>query len=347
MDKALTDTRLSGIAELVMESNDLHAGTESEVCGSLGMYPIRVVAKQTGIGVHTLRAWERRYGLPRPSRTAGTHRLYGANDIAMLRRVLNLINDGMPPGRACAFVLDETANFQPRREVDPALMRSPSDDLRGGLYGAFMNLDEEVASRSLSECFSLLGTELALSEVVLPALADIGTAWAQSRASVAAEHFASGLIRSRLLGACEGGSRGTDQPVALLAAGPGDQHEIPVMVLALLLRRRGWRSIFLGSSTPYEAISDATARTRPQLVCLSASMADTAPRVVDALLRLRRIPEHNSMLLAYGGLPFRNNPESRRPLEGAAIYLGDDLSAAADRAGTLLQRTNAPRPTLI
>src|SRR5437879_13661198 len=103
-----------------MENIDLHADPDVEACANLGLYPIRVVAKQTGIGVHTLRAWERRYGLPRPSRTAGTHRLYCANDIAMLRRVQNLVNEGTPPSRACAFVLDQASAAQAPGEPDAA-----------------------------------------------------------------------------------------------------------------------------------------------------------------------------------------------------------------------------------
>jgi MerR family transcriptional regulator, light-induced transcriptional regulator len=234
-----------------MENDDQPAVEECASDCEMGLYPIRVVAKQTGIGIHTLRAWERRYGLPRPSRTAGTHRLYGTDDIAHLRRVQQLLRGGTPPSRACALVLAEAHESPADRDSDSPASTEASRDLFSALASSFINLDEEVANRLLSEAFFLYGPELALAEVVLPALGAVGTAWAEGRASVAAEHFGSGLIRARLLGGFEGGSQGNNQPVALLGACPGDLHEIPTMALALLLRRRGWRTVYLGADTPF------------------------------------------------------------------------------------------------
>jgi len=303
------------------------------------MYPIRVVAKQTGIGAHTLRSWERRYGLPRPSRTTGTHRLYDVEDIALLRRVQQLILTGTPPGRACSYVLTEAAHAPRQLEADARAGAALGGALRNPLVEAFVELCEECANRVLSEAFHLLGPELALTEVVLPALAELGTAWKEGRASVAAEHFGSTLIRARLLSAFEGGSRGEHQPVALVGAGPGDQHEIPALVLALLLRRRGCRAMFLGQSVPLEALCDIIPRKRPNLICLTASTDGTAAALVDTLLQARSLPEAASIALAYGGLPFGRDAGLRCRLEGIATYLGDDLLVGADKASALLSQT--------
>jgi MerR family transcriptional regulator, light-induced transcriptional regulator len=329
-----------------MENDDQPAVVACGCDGEMGLYPIRVVSKQTGIGIHTLRAWERRYGLPRPSRTAGTHRLYGTDDIAHLRRVQQLLRGGTPPSRACALVLAETRDSPADGDADNPTPTVASRDLFEALAAAFINLDEEVANRLLSEAFCLFGPELALAEVVLPSLCAVGTAWAEGRTSVAAEHFGSGLIRARLLGAFEGGSRGDTQPVALLGACPGDQHEIPTMALALLLRRRGWRAVFLGADTPFEALADAIQRKHPRLICLSSATEETIPALVELLRRLRRLPECGTVLLAYGGPPFKHDPRLREQLEGTAAYLGDDLPSAADRAGVLVERFSGVRPAL-
>ena len=306
---------------------------------SLGLYPIRVVAAQTGLGVHTLRAWERRYGLPRPSRTAGTHRLYRAEDIALLRRVQALIEHGTPPSRACAIVLGEGANGGPSQEEaypESAQPGTPATALRVQLRSGFVALDDESANGALSEAFTLFGPELALEQVILPALVDVGSAWAEGRASVAAEHFATTLVRTRLLAAFDGASRNDRQAGALLGAGPGDNHEIPTMALALLLRRRGWRAMFLGANTPLDALSDAIVRTQPRLVCLSVMLPENVPALVETLSSLHTMPEAASTVLAYGGPPFFADPTLRRPLDGVAIYLGDDLRQAADRAHQIL-----------
>jgi methanogenic corrinoid protein MtbC1 len=208
--------------------------------------------------------------------------------------------------------------------------------LRSILLQAFIELDEEVADRALGEVFQSLGPEVALRDVVFPALVELGAAWQDGRASVAAEHFGSGLIRARLLAALGSCSRTAGQGVALIGAAPNEQHDIPPLVLAILLRRRGWQSVYLGSGMPFEALVDAVTRKRPLLVCLSSSTSSTVPDLVDALMRMRRLLETKSVTLTYGGLPFRQDPTLCEPLAGVATYLGDDLTTAADIACGLL-----------
>ena len=317
-----------------------------------GLYPIRVVAAQTGLGVHTLRAWERRYGLPRPTRTAGEHRLYRAEDIVLLRRVQALIARGTPPSRACALVLAEHDAGRPAPEAAPAqpapdtALSPPVLGLRAQLRAAFVALDDESADAALGEAFSLFGTEQAIEQVVMPSLADVGTAWAEGRASVAAEHFATTMVRARLLAAFEQAGRNERRPAVLLGAGPGDQHEMPALALALLLRRRGWRAIYLGPNTPLEALRDATARTGPSMICLSVTTAANVPSLTETLRALHRLPERGGVLLAYGGAPFRTDPGLREPLAGIATYLGDTLTGAAERAHALLLDDHHLLPSL-
>ncbi len=51
---------------------------------------IALVQRLTGVGVHTLRAWERRYGVPRPARTEGGQRLYTVDDVDLVKRMHGL-----------------------------------------------------------------------------------------------------------------------------------------------------------------------------------------------------------------------------------------------------------------
>ena len=307
----------------------------------LGLYPIRVVSKMTGINVHTLRAWERRYGVPRPSRSAGTHRLYDESDIAVIRRVQELTLSGLPPGRACAYVIAEGSDAQAAAEAEAPSAVDRGCELCGALVRAFTELNEERAGSILSEVTHLLGQEVALVDVLLPALAEIGTAWEEGRASVAAEHFASGMIRGWLVSLLDGVAKSDPRIVVLVGAAPDDQHEIPPLALTMLLRRRGWHVVFLGTGMPFEDFSDAIVRKRPQLVCMSASVAESVPGMIDVLLQLRCLPEAGSVILTYGGLPFKVNQHLRDPLEGIATYLGDDLLGAADLMGSLLEQRAA------
>ena len=69
--------------------------TDSEIRPADGLFPIRHVCAETGINPVTLRAWERRYGLIRPLRTPKGHRLYSSEDIAHIRRILVLLDEGV------------------------------------------------------------------------------------------------------------------------------------------------------------------------------------------------------------------------------------------------------------
>src|SRR5947209_499054 len=74
-----------------------------------GGYPIGVVATLTGLPVDVIRAWERRYGLPRPARSVGGHRLYSPRDVMLLRRAAALRAQGHTAAAACAQALAEAA----------------------------------------------------------------------------------------------------------------------------------------------------------------------------------------------------------------------------------------------
>lgn len=62
----------------------------------LPLYPIRTVARLTGINDRTLRSWESKYGLVKPARTRGGHRLYSENDIKVIREIKEMVyGEGM------------------------------------------------------------------------------------------------------------------------------------------------------------------------------------------------------------------------------------------------------------
>src|ERR1043165_4322480 len=59
------------------------------------VFNTKAVARETGVPADTFRAWERRYGVPRPQRTAGGHRLYSERDIAIIRWLRDRTDDGV------------------------------------------------------------------------------------------------------------------------------------------------------------------------------------------------------------------------------------------------------------
>jgi MerR family transcriptional regulator, light-induced transcriptional regulator len=228
-----------------------------------GTIRIGELARRTGVSPELLRAWEDRYGLLTPSRSPGGFRLYTAADEARARRMTRLIADGLSAAEAAqqALTLDE-AN---------APVAAPIvDQLAEQLRAALDDFDGTAAHSAFDRLLAAVSPDVVLVDVVLPYLRDLGERWAAGRASVAQEHFASHLIRGRLLAIARDWDTG-DGPTLLLACLPGEAHDIGLIIFGILASRRGWRITLLGADTPLDTLY-ATVRTmRPSLTVLLAT----------------------------------------------------------------------------
>ena len=216
-----------------------------------------------------LRAWERRYGLLRPTRSAGGLRLYSPADLERVRVMRRHLADGLAAAEAAAVALREDVPASPLA-------------LRGELADALDRFDEPRAQAVLDRLLALTTIDTLLGEVLMPYLRELGQRWERGDASVAQEHFASGVLRGRLLGLARGWGLGVG-PVAVLACLPGEQHDLGLIAFGLALRARGWRIVYLGPDTPIETVEDACRRLKPSLVVLSAVTREHVRPVVEQL----------------------------------------------------------------
>jgi MerR family transcriptional regulator, light-induced transcriptional regulator len=129
------------------------------------------------------------------------------------------------------------------------------------LAGALDRFDEEQTHAVLDRLLAAYRIETILRDLLVPYLHDLGERWAGGEVSVAQEHFASNLLRGRLLGLARGWGQGHG-PTAVLACLPGEQHDLGLIAFGITLYRRGWRIIYLGPDTPIATIGQAH-RTRP------------------------------------------------------------------------------------
>jgi methanogenic corrinoid protein MtbC1 len=165
-------------------------------------------------------------------------------------------------------------------EAPPALSRPA---LREELADALENFDEPRAQAILDRLLDVATLEALLSEVVLPYLRELGERWARGDVSVAQEHFATAVLRGRLLGLARGWGVGIG-PAAVLACLPGEHHDLGLIAFGLALRARGWRIVYLGPDAPIETVDDVSRRLQPSLVVLSA-VSDERVRPVAEQLR--------------------------------------------------------------
>ena len=217
-----------------------------------------------GTSPELLRAWEQRYGLLRPSRSDGGFRLYSDQDEARVSRTKTLIAQGLSTSEAARRAL--VPGGDPREmEADVAAATvGLADELREALD----RFDDESADRVLDRMLAALSVETAMQEVLLPYLHLLGDRWATGEVSVAQEHFASSLIRGRLLGLARGWGVGGG-PSLLLACPPGEEHDLGLIMFGIAAWRRGWRIIYLGQDTPIATIDQAVEVVEPALVVLA------------------------------------------------------------------------------
>ncbi len=154
--------------------------------------------------------------------------------------------------------------------------------LRDDLADALDRFDEPRAQAILDRLLAVATVETLLSDVVLPYLRELGERWHRGDASVAQEHFASSVVRGRLLGLARGWGLGLG-PTAVLACLPGEQHDLGLIAFGLALRSRGWRIVYLGTDSPIETIEDVSRQLDPSLVVLTAVSSERVEPVVTQL----------------------------------------------------------------
>jgi DNA-binding transcriptional MerR regulator len=274
----------------------------------LGLLQIGDLARRVGVRVDTLRAWERRYGLLHPSRSAGGFRLYSSNDEAIVRSMLADIERGYPPSQAAKLALarSRTRENPPGTEQPEDVAAATADpgrldSLRTQHGEALRRYDGTRAQDLFDAALAEFTLHAVLRDVVLPCLSHIGDAWARGDMSVAEEHFASQLIRERLLALARDWDRGGG-PRALLACPSGERHDIGLICFGIVLSRNGWRVTFLGPDTPISALTGAIPALAPDLIVLSAIVEEWFISITSPL---RALASEHEVLIAGPGATSR------------------------------------------
>jgi DNA-binding transcriptional MerR regulator len=278
------------------------------------------LSKRVGVSPELLRAWERRYGLLRPARSAGGLRLYSPADVERVTLMQQHLAHGMAAAEAAALAVRHA------NDKEAARTAFRPEAIRNDLAEALDAFDEPRAQAILDRVLAVTTVETLLSKVIVPYLQELGERWQRGEASVAQEHFASGVLRGRLLGLARGWGLGIG-PTAVLACLPGEQHDLGLIAFGLALQSRGWRIIYLGPDSPIDTLEDASRRLEPSLVVLNAASPE---RVRPALPKLRELARRHR--LALGGAAAQDGT-----LEGSGILaLTGDPTAEAAHVSTLI-----------
>jgi len=274
------------------------------------------LSRRTGASTDVLRSWERRYGLLRPHRSPSGYRLYSPED---LRRALEM-QAHLARGTAAA----EAASLVKASEGGGATSDGVAPELLARLRFAFDSFDAVLAARLLDRCLLNLGLARAIGLVILPCLRDVGRRWECGEITVAHEHFATNIIRRRLLTVADGWEE-EGEHLALLACAPGEQHDIGLICFGVALASyHGWRITYLGADTPLPALATAVGATAPDLVVVCAT---TPARFFPDLARWEEVGRTAKVAIGGAGADARIAKRI-----GAELLPGDPVEAATRAA---------------
>jgi MerR family transcriptional regulator, light-induced transcriptional regulator len=299
-------------------------------------YNLKVVLQETNLAADTLRAWERRYGLPMPQRTAGGHRLYSQYDIETVKWLVARQAQGLSISRAV-----ETWNEKVASGEDPlAGGSSPStfapaeaktshetslDALRARWLSACLRFNEARAEETLNQAFAVHPIESVCTDVLQNGLAEIGLQWQKNQISVQQEHFTSALaIRSinNLISATPAPIRAQ---TILVGCPAKEHHTFTPLLTSLFLRRRGFNVIYLGANIPQDRFEETVKAVRADLVILVAQQLITAA----TLQETARLLSENNIPVAYGGRIFGLQPQLIPAIPG--FFLGSEIQEAVEQ----------------
>lgn len=308
-------------------------------------FNLKAVVQETGLKPDTLRAWERRYGLPTPKRTVGGHRLYSQRDIDTLKWLVARQEEGLSISRAVDLWKKIVGGGRdPLQELPLTTVEQPTSKLPSGAtliqmrdawVKACMDFDERSAENILSQALAMYSPETVCLSLLQKGLAEIGVGWYEGRVTAQQEHFASALAMRRIESLVAGTPPPTRPGRILIGCAPEEEHTFSSLLLTLLLRRRGWEALYLGANVPLARLEATIAAAEPKLVVLTAQSLHTAA----TLYAMADVLYKEDVPLAFGGLVFSALESLRNRIPGH--FLGQSLE---DAPILIEQLIASPRP---
>ena len=275
------------------------------------VYTIKQASTRTGLGAPLIRAWERRYGVIAPSRTASGYRLFDEASIRILLAMRALLDAGWTASEAARAIgagevaVDEVAVQHP---VGPGAAPSTTAAHRARMIDRFVASAEATSTVEteavLDDILASGSFEAVVDDILLPATAALGDSWAAGRLSVAAEHAASAAVARRLAAVYQAAGIPARASV-VVGLPPGSRHELGALAFAAALRRRGVGVLYLGPDVPVDGWVDAVSRARARAAVLGVvTTADREP----AAAVVQALREHGLAIVAVGGAGVAEEP---------------------------------------
>jgi DNA-binding transcriptional MerR regulator len=252
------------------------------------LWPMGAVTRRTGIGEHTLRAWERRFGFPTPHRLESGHRRYTAAQVQRLLLIARALELGYRAGDVVPLAATELRELLRDAGPPPASPGAAAEAAApDGVLEACRRFDREGLEGILRRDASVLGTARFLRERVAPLLDEVGESWVRGELEIRHEHFFSEVLEDHL--------RALRTPLQYSALGrpvvlatlPDELHSLGLQIAALAIASGGRSVHVLGPHLPGVEIVRAAEALGAAAVGLSVSLFAPEERTLAAVAAIR------------------------------------------------------------
>ena len=295
----------------------------------LQLWPMGAVTRRTGIGEHTLRAWERKFGFPSPVRLDSGHRRYPLEQVQQLLLINTALHSGYRAGDVVPLAKDELEDLlRACGALDTGVPAGITPGIIENTLEACRRFDRDALAAALARDSSLLGVGHFLRERVEPLLREVGESWARGELEIRHEHFFSEVLEDHLRALrAPLEASGSGRPV-VLATLPDELHGLGLQIVGLAVAAAGRRVRVLGPHLPVEEIAQAAEVLDAAAVGLSISIFGASAQTTTEIVTLRK-GLHTETRLWVGGA----GASHLKDLPGGVDVLSslDDLESALQK----------------
>ncbi len=295
----------------------------------LPIYNIKAVSTMLELLPVTIRAWERRYGLPSPIRGKQGYRLYSAHDVRLLRWLKKQNDSGMSIGQSARYLSEllnagkDPAAEAPQKtsqSLELSLQQTISiENLQKDFLQYLSHYNDSQATETLRRAFSIYSVDQVLNQVVEPTMVALGEGWQRGEISIAIEHFATQFCIQHLMGMLSASNPPSREGILLAACAPGEMHQIGLLSLVVTLRWRGWDVKYFGQDLSLNRIEETIMETKPDAILFTATRKEYAAALRPLQQIFNKYP-YPKPLLILGGKGFQG-PETLPVSFGEIINL--------------------------
>lgn len=259
-------------------------------------YNIKAVCNILGIQPGTLRAWERRYNIVEPIRNDAGHRLYTDYHVAILRWLIEKLNKGFTIGQAVGLL--EKGMFS-EETLKTEVNENKVTALGSQLETALLNFNEIKANEVLNEAFSLFSVEVVMIHIISEVLKSVGDKWENGEITVAHEHYASQYLRTRIGVIFHHMTIDGILPKVVAVCAPNEKHELGLLIFTLVLRKKGYDVIYLGTGIPTTDVDTVLEQVKPKFLVLSCTLEENLADTLSLVNQLKN--KYDDIKIGIGG----------------------------------------------